>query len=147
MDFVLPKKPKGVFVFIDDNPDEHVLIIHAMKSLSLDNQIVCCMNGKEALQYLKETQDLIFIIISDIHMPEMDGLELKRMIDDTPELKIKAIPFVFHSSTSNPTEIKTAYTLNIQGFMEKSHDSDGIKKTLFTIIRFWVECLHPSQFR
>lgn len=143
MQYILNKKPKGVFLFVDDDPGEHALLKHAMKSLSLDNQVVCCMNGIEALQYLKETKDSLFAIISDLNMPKMAGLELKRMIEDIPELKIKAVPFFFHSNAISPAEIKTAYTLNIQGFLKKSHDLEGIKQALYKIISLWSECVHP----
>jgi len=58
------------------------------------------MKGEEALLYLKDTTDDIFLILSDLNMPRMDGLKLKRMIDLPPDIKIKAIPFFFHSNTS-----------------------------------------------
>ena len=57
------------------------------------------MDGVEALSYLRETNDEIFIILCDLNMPKMDGLELKGMIELTAELKIKAIPFIFHTNT------------------------------------------------
>ncbi|MCE3279137.1 MAG: hypothetical protein K0S44_1328 [Bacteroidetes bacterium] len=45
----------------------------------------------------------------------MNGIELKQFIENDSELKGKAIPFIYHSSTSSSTEIKFAYSLNIQG--------------------------------
>lgn len=141
----LNKKPSGVFVFIDDDKDEHYLLKIAMKTIGLPNQVVSCMDGSEAYNYLKETKDEIFIILSDLNMPKMDGLELKRLIDMTPELKLKAIPFIFHSSTSSNEEIKTAYSLNIQAFVTKASSIDGTIKSLQHIIALWSDCVHPKD--
>ncbi|MCW3075963.1 MAG: histidine kinase [Bacteroidetes bacterium] len=142
---ILDKKPKGVFVFVDDDTDELMFLKEAVKALGLTNQVVCCINGLEALNYLKETEDEIFMIVSDLNMPKMDGLELKRMIEITPELKIKAIPFVFHSSTSRDSEIKSAYALNIQGFFNKAPTVEGTAKNLFKLFSVWTECVHPKD--
>src|SRR4051812_297426 len=110
----LEKAPKGVLVFIDDDPDEFLLLQQSLEKLELRNKVVFCRDGQEAFDYLKHTKDDIFVIISDMNMPVMDGLTLKRLIEMTPELKIKAIPFFFHSSTSSTAEIRAAYDLNIQ---------------------------------
>lgn len=141
----LDKKPKGVFVFIDDDKEEHFLLKMAMKDIGLDNQIVACMNGLEAYNYLKETKDEIFIILSDMNMPVMDGLELKRLVEITPELKIKAIPFIFHSNTSSNEEIKAAYASNIQAYIRKSPSLEGTVKSLKCIIAMWTDCIHPKD--
>lgn len=141
----LDKKPKGVFVFIDDDKEEHFLLKMAMKNIGLGNQIVSCMNGQEAYNYLKETNDEIFIILSDMNMPIMDGLELKRLIEITPELKIKAIPFVFHSNSSSNAEIKAAYACNIQGYLRKAPSVEGTVKSLQRIIALWTDCVHPKD--
>jgi CheY-like chemotaxis protein len=139
------KKPEGVFVFIDDDPHELNLLKHAMKELQLDNQVVCCENGEEAFSYLKNTKDSIFIILSDMNMPRMDGLQLKRLIDITPELILKAIPFIFHSNTSSVAEIKAAYATGIQAFMRKANSLDETIDTLRRIIAVWTDVVHPKD--
>lgn len=141
----LDKKPHGVFVFIDDDKNEHLLLRLAMKEIGLDNPVVSLMNGEEALSYLKKSGDETFIILSDMNMPVMDGLELKRMIEITPELKLKAIPFIFHSNTGSVAEIKAAYALNIQGYIKKAPDIDGTIKSLEKIISLWTDCIHPKD--
>jgi CheY-like chemotaxis protein len=141
----LDRQPQGVFVFIDDDKEEHQLLKIAMQEIGLDNPIVTCMNGAEAFDYLKKTKDDIFIILSDLNMPAMDGLSLKRLIDITPELKIKAIPFIFHSNSSSNAEIKAAYSLNIQGYIQKSPNLEGTIKSIQKIVSLWTDCIHPKD--
>jgi CheY-like chemotaxis protein len=71
------------------------------------------MDGPEAIEYLKTTTDEIFLILADINMPKMDGLQMKRIIELTPEIKSKAIPFFFHTNSTNPSEVRAAYDQGI----------------------------------
>src|SRR5438552_3006087 len=112
------RKAKGVFVFVDDDKDELELLNAVVNALGLQNPIKSFKDGEQALEYLKKTKDSIFLILCDINMPKMDGLELKRMIDLMPELKIRAIPFFFHSSSATPAEVRAAYALGIQGYLQ-----------------------------
>lgn len=139
------KKPKGIFVLVDDDPDELVFMSRALKLIGCDNPIICLHNGAEAYQYLKTCRDEIFIIISDLKMPGMDGLELKRAIEATPELKLKAIPFFFHSNSGTVSEVKTAYTLNIQGYLQKAPTLEGSAETMYKLVSLWVDCVHPRE--
>jgi CheY-like chemotaxis protein len=141
----LPKKPQGIFVFVDDDRDEHFLLNIAMKELKLDNKMASFYNGAEALTFLRECEEDIFLILSDMNMPKMDGLELKRMIELIPELKAKCIPFFYHSNTSSSLEVKTAYTLNIQGYIRKAIDTEGTVESLKRIVQMWTNCVHPKD--
>jgi CheY-like chemotaxis protein len=143
--FEFIKQPKGVFVFIDDNKEEQEYFKKATKTLGLGNQLVCCFSGTEAYNYLKQTEKDTFMIICDVHMPVMDGFEFKRLVEGTPELKIKSIPFFFHSADATDLEIKTAYTLNIQGFLRKAATMEGTLLSLYYLICLWTDLVHPNE--
>jgi CheY-like chemotaxis protein len=139
------KAPSGAVVFIDDDQDEHNFIKLAMKAIGLNNKLLSFYNGEEAYAFLKNASEEIFLIISDVKMPKVDGLELKRMIEMTPELKIKAIPFIFHSNSASPTDVKNAYSQNIQGFFQKGKDVEETRECLKSIVNFWSKCVHPNN--
>jgi len=138
-------KPTGIFLLVDDDPDEHELFRIAMDQLGLSNKIVIKSNGKEALEYLKSTDAEIFAILCDMDMPLMGGLKFKESIENDPDLKVKAIPFIFHSNDSKAEDIIKAYTLNIQGYFAKSMTLEGTKASLEKIIAFWTDCIHPKN--
>lgn len=140
-------KPKGVFVFVDDNKHMQKVMKRCLKELKLDNQQVWCFNGDEALSYLKDTNDKIFMIVSEITMPKTDGLELKRMIEMTPELKTKAIPFFYLTDVTLEAVVKTAYGLGIQGYFKKTADTEKLLKNLTCILDFWTHCIHPKDLK
>lgn len=140
-------KPTGVFLFVDDDKDEHELLSIAVKQLGYTNHIVLCENGKEALEFMKSTNEDIFMILSDLNMPVMNGLEFKQNIESDPVLKAKAIPFMFHSNTGNYKEILKAYTLNIQGYFAKAMSIEGTIASLKKIVDFWTDCVHPKNLK
>jgi len=139
--------PHSIIIFLDDEPSEHLLMRTALEHLGHGNRMISFYNGQDALEFIKNCDKHIFLILSDLNMPKMNGLELKRIIDGTPELRLKAIPFIFHSSSANPLEIKEAYSLNIQGYFRKHADVTQTMDCLAVIISFWEQCVHPDQLR
>jgi CheY-like chemotaxis protein len=138
------KHPTGLILFIDDNQDEHGLFKHSMKETNVKNEIRTFLNGQEALDFITKTEEEIFFIICDINMPKMDGLELKRRIESDANLRSRAIPFVFHTGQTSPAEVRTAFTLGIQGFIRKG-EYDETVRLLKSIFYFWSNCIHPKD--
>jgi CheY-like chemotaxis protein len=141
----IERMPTGTIIFVDDDADEHNFIKMALKSIGLNSKLLSFYNGDDAYKFLKDTSEEIFAIICDVKMPKVDGLELKRMIEMTPELKIKAIPFIFHSNAASPTEVRAAYSMNIQGYFQKGKSLDETKECIRSITSFWSKCLHPKD--
>lgn len=136
--------PKGIFVFIDDDIHEHTFFKKALAEIC-KNEVKSAYNGEEGLKIIKENKDNIFIIICDINMPKLNGLELKRVIEGTPELKLQAIPFIFHSTHNNAIVVKEAYALGIQGFVEKSRDMSKSVPNLDILVKLWSNIVHPNS--
>src|SRR5688500_4424288 len=111
-------RPRGVIFYIDDDREDHDLFKMALSSVC-DCQVVSAFDGDEAFRLLGECKDNIFLIVCDISMPRVTGLELKRLIENSAILKLKAIPFIFHTSIVDPVIVKEAYALGIQGYMRK----------------------------
>ena len=104
-------------------------------------------NGKEALEYLHTTTEHPFLILCDINMPVMDGLEFRNAIEQDPFLKKKDIPFVYLTTTGNPLIVRKAYALTVQGFFQKKNNLDELRHCLKMIIEYWRGCLNPNTTR
>jgi CheY-like chemotaxis protein len=139
-------RSKGIIVLIDDDEAEQELLQMALNDLGVKNQLKFFPDAQLAYDYLKETKDRVFLILCDLNMPKIDGIELKRMIEGTPELKIKAIPFFFHSNSATETEVKAAYALGIQGYIQKSVTMQETQNNLEKIIALWTAVVHPKDF-
>lgn len=135
----------GPIIAIEDDADDQFLLKTAISELNISNNIVFFENGLQALNYLETTQDQPFLILCDINMPVMNGLELRENIDRNDYLKKKSIPFVFLSTADNPQIVDAAYDSKIQGFYKKLSNFNEYQKQIRIIIDYWKYCLHPNK--
>jgi CheY-like chemotaxis protein len=135
----------GPIISIDDDSDDQFLIQIMLEELNLPNEIRLFQNGHQALDYLLTTSEKPFLILCDINMPFMNGLEVRDRIDADPFLKSKAIPFIFLTTANNRELVIQAYQGAIQGFYQKQSSFQAGKNLLDTMIKYWKSCLHPNN--
>ena len=136
----------GPIVIVDDDDDDHYIIRRVCEKL-VDTPVIFFNNGEEALNYLRETQEKPFIILCDVNMPVMNGLELKLNINRDEELKRKQIPFVFFSTSAMASIVRDAFDMGVQGFFIKAQSLEEMENTLGTIFSYWAKCEHLSSLR
>lgn len=131
-------------LIVDDDPDDKELIRQVCVSLKIQNELLYFDDGTDALEYLKTTSKQPFLILCDINMPMMNGLALRREIECDARLKEKAIPFVFLSTSARQKDVNEAFQLTVQGYFEKGHDYERLRKRINIIFEYWKECMHPA---
>ena len=132
----------GPLILVEDDTDDQELITATLKTLGLLNKVVICRDGAEALDYLYRTDEIPFLILSDINMPKMDGITFKKAIDSCDILSQKCIPFIFISTSSADAMAKKACDLSIQGLFEKGHSYAQLVDTLRIILMYWNQTSH-----
>jgi CheY-like chemotaxis protein len=132
-------------MLVEDDEEDSEIIITALTEIGVKNEIVCFRNGKDALDYLKKSVVQTFLILCDINMPLMNGLEFKEKIDEDHELRNRSIPFIFLSTSSQPSEVRKAFELKVQGYFRKSSDYNSLKSSLEHMINYWLHSLHPNS--
>jgi CheY-like chemotaxis protein len=103
----------------------------------------CCKAWQSTLEYLIITLEKPFLILSDINMPFMDGLELKQQIDQNSFLKSLNIPFIFITTSSNDDSVKSAFRLSIQGYFVKPNTYDEYKVLLKLVTGYRGNSVEP----
>lgn len=136
---------QGPIISIEDDEDDQHLIGMAVQTLKISNELRFFHNGQEALTYLETTHEKPLLILCDINMPIMNGLELRKRINENEYLKRKSIPFIFLTTAANPEIIRYAYDETVQGFYKKAHSYDGLQKQIELIVEYWKSCLHPNS--
>jgi len=132
-------------VIVEDDEDDCAFLLSALKETGINNPFHCFSAGDEALEYLKKTTDEIFLIISDVNMPRMNGLDLKKNINKNEYLNNKTIPFVFLSTSSSELVVKEAFMLCPQGFFKKPTNLAGLSIIAHDIINYWSHNILPSN--
>lgn len=135
----------GTIVIVEDDQDDQFLMRKVFERIGVRSDLIFLANGKEALEYLEATEKEIFLIICDINMPVMNGLELRSKIFLDSHLRKKSIPFVFLSTAARPVDIITAYDMTVQGFFTKATTLEGMEEVLRGIVMYWSKCKHPNS--
>ena len=136
---------KGPIIIVDDDTDDQHIYAEVIKSMGIPNPIRFFDNGKAALHYLSTTPEQPFIILSDINMPQMNGLEFKEAIQADEFLRVKGIPFVFISTNADGSVVTKAYVLSVQGYFIKPSSMDEIRVMLKNIFDYWELCKHINN--
>jgi CheY-like chemotaxis protein len=135
----------GPIVYVEDDEDDISIFTQVLADLGISNELICFTNTKDTLDYLLTTTELVFLIFCDINLPGKNGLELKMLIDFTPELRKKSIPFIFFSTTASDADVELAYTkMTVQGFFKKPVDYQEMRNILRFISEYWFSCKHPN---
>jgi CheY-like chemotaxis protein len=129
--------PKRILL-AEDDPRDQELTIMALSEYRLVNEILVVSDGVEALDYLHRRGRFAdvppgnpAILLLDLKMPKVDGLEVLREIRQTPELRL--LPVVMLTSSKEEADIAESYNLGASAYVVKPvdfHDFvDAVKKT------------------
>ena len=138
---VMPKS--GPIIIIEDDADDQELLKEVFRELQVSNLTRFFDSCASAFNYLLTTIERPFLIISDINLPAMTGLELSKKIFENKALKMKSIPFVFLTTSSDHNLIFQAYQMFVQGFFVKPTSIRELKETIRVIVDYWKVCRQP----
>jgi CheY-like chemotaxis protein len=134
----------GAIIIIEDDADDQVLFSEVFEELNYKNKIIFFNDGQEGLDYLIGNSIEPFIVISDINMPKLNGLELRKQIHENESLRLKTIPYLFFTTSAAQEAVIEAYSKSIQGFFVKPSSFAGLKNTMKTIVEYWQKCESPN---
>jgi len=137
----------GEIIIIEDDEDDQFLLEEVFTALNYPNKRVYFEDGLTALEYLNAEDVTPFIILSDINMPKLNGLELRNKIHTDAELNLKCIPYLFFSTAINQEVVIEAYSTSAQGFFIKQTSFDELLDTIKVIMEYWNKCAAPGNFK
>jgi CheY-like chemotaxis protein len=136
-------------LLVDDSPQDIELALDALEAYRLANQIVCLRDGEEALNYLyrrgpfsERTDSQPAVILLDLKMPKVDGLEVLRQIKNDPELKV--IPVVMMTSSRQEQDLLNSYQLGVNSYIVKPVKFQEFVEAVKLVGAFWALLNQPS---
>ncbi|WP_229204113.1 response regulator [Dyadobacter alkalitolerans] len=101
---------KGPIVIIEDDMDDQDILSEIFKELNYKNELVFFGDGVQALEYLTHIDIEPFLVLSDINMPKLNGMELYEKIHNNEDLRLKSIPYLFFSTSAEQEHVINAYS-------------------------------------
>lgn len=131
-------------ILIEDDKDDQGLIQDAFDKLNFENELICFDIGTDFINWLKQTEKKPFVILCNLNLSRINGIDLRKKIDEDPQLRKRSIPFVFLTTDTRKVTIEQAYETTVQGYFIKSDSFEALVDSLDTIFRYWSLCKHPN---
>jgi len=144
---------KQFSILIAEDDDGHfVLIKKHLRKMGFTNRVLRFIDGQEILDFLLEynkqeddTESLNYLLLLDIRMPKMDGIEVLEQIKKYP--KLKTIPVVMLTSSDSPVDIERCAKLGCQDYVIKSVGNDVFKEVINRLaVTFFKSIVKVSVF-
>lgn len=130
------RSSKPILLVEDDRVDT-MTVRRALKDLKVTNQLICTTNGEEALDYLRnESNKKPCVILLDLNMPKMNGIEFLKIAKGEEELK--KIPVVVLTTSREEQDVTESFNLSVAGYMVKAVDYKKLTETIRTIDLYWT---------
>ena len=124
-------------LLVEDDIVDAMTAKRALGDLKITNPLVHTSDGEEALKYLKTRgNEKPCIILLDLNMPKMNGIEYLKTIKADEELK--AIPVIVLSVFGDEQSIVESFDLSVAGYMVKSIDFKMLEETIKAVNLYWT---------
>ena len=128
-------------LLVEDNPDDERLAIRALRRGNVANQILVARNGEEALQIVLSMNPLPCVVLLDLKLPKIDGLEVLRRIRAHETTAF--LPIVVLTSSSEDRDIIESYSLGANSYVRKPVDVDQFAEAIRQLGLYWAVVNQP----
>jgi len=133
-----------IILLVEDNPDDELLTLRALKKNGVLNEVVVARDGVEALDYLfangvhsgRDTGDMPQLILLDLKLPRVDGLEvLKRLRSDE---RTRLLPVVILTSSKEQQDMLDGYGLGANSYVRKPVNFEQFVTVVEQLKLYWL---------
>lgn len=122
-------------LLIEDNLIEIMKMKRTISLLKLEHTIHEAKNGEEALEILEDKSKFPDVILLDLNMPKMSGIEFLTIIKDSEEFR--HIPIVILTTSDNQKDLLKCYKIGISGYVLKPLKYDDYVKKIEVVLNYW----------
>lgn len=140
-------KPKSILL-VDDSPRDTEMALEALRHYHIANEVVALRDGAEALDYLHRRGEFAgragsdpAVILLDLKMPRVDGLEVLRDVKADPRLKV--IPVVMMTSSREEQDLVRSYQLGANAYVVKPLEFHAFVDAVKVLGAFWAVLNEP----
>lgn len=133
-----------IILLVEDNADDEVLTLRALKKNHIANRVVVARDGVEALDYLfgtgvhegRDTREQPQVILLDLKLPRVDGLEVLRRLRE--DRRTRLVPVVILTASDEERDIVEGYSLGANSYIRKPVDFNHFMEAVKQLGLYWL---------
>lgn len=122
-------------LLIEDDMIEIMKLNRTVSRLNLHHKIIEAHNGEDALKILEKKEDLPDIILLDLNMPKINGIEFLSILKKDPILKY--IPTIILTTSINPKDLLQCYEIGVAGYILKPLRYEDYASKIEKLLAYW----------
>jgi CheY-like chemotaxis protein len=132
----------STILLVEDNPDDEALALRALAKNNIANRVDVARDGVEAIEYLlgedavAGRRQLPQVVLLDLKLPRMDGMEVLRRIRSEPRTKL--LPVVILTSSSEQRDLVESYSLGANSYIRKPVDFAQFQESVRQLGLYWL---------
>ena len=138
----------GRILMVEDDPKDVELSLSALEDYNLANEVVVARDGEQALDYLycrgeyaSRSNENPAVVLLDLKLPKVDGLEVLRQVKSDPKLKL--VPVVVLTSSKEEKDMVASYKLGVNAYVVKPVDFHEFVNAIKELGVFWAVINEP----
>ncbi len=136
--------PDKLILLVEDNPDDELLTLRALKKANVANHIEVVRDGAAALDFMfgvgafagRDVTDTPQLILLDLKLPKIDGLRVLERI--RADERTRRVPVVILTSSTEPVDIKSGYDLHANSFVSKPVNFQDFSEVVRRLGCYWL---------
>lgn len=140
---------RRTILLVEDNPKDEMLTLRALKKCNVANEIFIVRDGAEALDYLfangehagREVEDLPAVVLLDLKLPKIDGLEVLRRVRE--DARTRLLPIVILTSSDEEKDMIAGYELGANSYVQKPVSFAEFSRAVADLGRYWLITNEP----
>ena len=128
---------KRMILLVEDDPDHEVLTIRALKKSNIANEVQVARDGEEAIRLLFGANAIRpQVILLDLKLPKVDGLEVLRRIREDPTTKM--LPVVVLTSSDEERDLVRSYQIGVNSYIRKPVNFNDFAEATRQLGMYWL---------
>ncbi len=140
---------KKMIMLVEDNPDDELLTLRALKQNNILNEVVVAHDGAEALDYLfgtgkyagRDLNRMPEVILLDLKLPKVDGLEVLRRVRENERTKL--LPVVILTSSKEESDLINGYKHGANSYIHKPVNFSQFAEAVRQLKLYWLVLNEP----
>jgi|SRR5213593_3787539 len=132
----MPDTPEIDILLVEDNPNDAELTQRAFRKSELGVRVAIVRDGAEALEYLFSNRPRPKVVLLDLKLPKIDGVEVLRRIRSND--RTRTIPVVVLTSSQEERDIAECYKLGANSYVVKPVEFDRFYRTVSDLGTYWL---------